>query len=1187
MNRQEAFNEINKIQDDYIDELINLMESPEYAAMKIINFTSATGTGKTKMMSKLINRFPEYYFIVTTLSKGQLHMQIRNALAEDCQQDNFYVYGSADYKINSILDAEDIIGRIPEDTRCIWLRDEGHIKTNRFDELLRDVCYKVINFSATNEYSDIQCNFTQTMMLRTVEQNTGTPEDAIKKLLEIKEAHKGISGYNPCGIFRCVGGNDVIYQNIIDLCEKYNLKYTDISYDDYVMAELCQDDNEYDVIINKFKIVEGIDIRRAHVLYMDNQPKNAATTIQVIGRCRRNALLYRNDIDILSRENQKLLEETRKCYVYYNVKDMSIDTDSTGELYYAFCDHISCESLKCGSTVSVTNGQLPNGLYVLELEGKTGDFNIVQDPETGFNIVEPISEFYEFSEKKFNEYLYTQEYKKDKLTYKKIHIDNVPHLPINNKDTNEPYYKISADDQRAYNTIFPEAVSESVLNYFDFKMENYQNSTIKKTLSSIRVENIIQKHVPKITDKEIADYIRRRQNRENWKKRLQENSLDFSLDFNAYEIKDITSDPYTLKTVPDLMDENSRRYLLYCCMEYLKREQSWHSEMYLSQLLRKKIETICTIILLLKADKDVKLVNAVIFNVFESNINIFQNNINGFYSFAPIQFCYDKNDLISRLHKQAYIKVRKVSGMRVLDKSVPINDVTVKPAHINAYFKAIKDITDSILTVNLSSDDITESIFNYISQTRERLQNNIIDEVYLSYDELFEPVTQEENDALNEGKLQTTWHISKSKFKQYVSYRHNAIINDKESAIIGTDLMQLVKIGKESVWTEMRAVSAKIGTHNKFNQFISNRYYPELKKGKPQLFTGKNNFKFNTKCNAMIGYCVEYYSKYIVYGPTYLGNFLNIALSEFKTKTITDAVVVRACMLKYKDVMQRSYGQKIGRLIRTASAQALVQENYNEFISLVVTLGTRTANYVQKALYLDRPAEDNVDPNLTIRHIAGVADYITTDTILDVKVKNCIDEKCLRQVLAYHYLSTKRSDLHIKKVIVYDATSDRAVVVDIEENRDLTYRASNKDLHKHLGKSAFKEVKNLKKTDINKAVSDVLEDIKKNMQSHSPRTDLWTDEEVELLKEFYLSTKMSELKEIFPNRSEDAIKRKALNLGMRKTSTPSNAWTTEEMEILCKYYPIEGLKVAERLPGRSPDTCRTVANKNGIYMNKQ
>ena len=170
MNKKDAFIEINKLQDEYVDELIKLINSPDYANMKALYFTSATGTGKTKMMSKLVDRLPNYYFIITTLSKGQLNYQVKNSLIEDCHNNNFDVYGSADYRINSKLEANDIINKIPKGTQCIWLRDEGHILTNRYEDLLKDKCFKVINFSATNTHSDIQCNFTQTMMLRTVNQ---------------------------------------------------------------------------------------------------------------------------------------------------------------------------------------------------------------------------------------------------------------------------------------------------------------------------------------------------------------------------------------------------------------------------------------------------------------------------------------------------------------------------------------------------------------------------------------------------------------------------------------------------------------------------------------------------------------------------------------------------------------------------------------------------------------------------------------------------------------------------------------------------------------------------------------------------------------------------------------------------------------------------------------------------------
>ncbi|MBR1470435.1 MAG: hypothetical protein IJ600_02185 [Lachnospiraceae bacterium] len=681
MTKKEVFDEINKTQDEYVDQLIQLINCSDYDSMKTISFTSPTGTGKTKMMANLINHFHDYYFIVTTLSKGQLHKQVRNSLEMDCNQKNYYVYGSADYRINSILDSKDIIRRIPAYTRCIWIRDEGHIKTNRFEELLMKYCYKVINFSATNIHSDIQCNFAHTMMLRTVNQMTGTPADAIKKLCEIKKKHKKVKKYNPCAIIRCIGGKNDIYRDVVDLCKKYKLKYIDITDDPFVMAELCKDDNEYDVIINKYKIVEGIDIRRAHVLYMDNQPNNNMTTIQVIGRCRRNALIYRNDIDIFERENKDLLQATRECFVYYNVNDMKIDTDENGELYYAFCDHISCESLKANTRVYVNNGQLTNGLYVIELKGKTGWYNIKLDKQLGFNIVDPETDFYALERKKFN--------------------------------------------------------------------------------------------------------------------------------------------------------------------------------------------------------------------------------------------------------------------------------------------------------------------------------------------------------SINDG----------SRYKEYTK-----VVNDRESAIIGVDYMMQLNMAytkgsgeHKAGWVESRSVTSKIGMYNKLNSFISKRYKKELKQAKEQYFTGKNELGLDTKCNSMIGYCVEYYSKYLLYGREYLE--VQFEKDGSYNKRLRNFQIVHACMLKYKEMMGISFGSSVVNKIRIMSLDELKKDKHSQFVNTVVELGKRTANYVRKVLYTNSIPRNNIDPNLSIQHITGLADYITEDTILDVKVLNSINERSIRQVLAYHYLSTKRSDIHIKRVIVYDATSDKSVVVNIENEK--------------------------------------------------------------------------------------------------------------------------------------------------------
>lgn len=218
MTREEAFKEINKTQDDYIDQLIQYMNDPATKALKEINFTSPTGTGKTNMMAKLMNRLSDCYFIVTTLSKGQLKDQVKNSFKENCLYDNYTVYGSQDFKINSILTGQDILSLIPEGKVCIWLRDEGHIHTNKYMELLETRCDKIINFSATNtQQAGIICNFTHTMMLRTVNQQTGTPEDAIKKLLEIKAQHSMINSYNPCAIFRLIKGDNNLYIFVRDL----------------------------------------------------------------------------------------------------------------------------------------------------------------------------------------------------------------------------------------------------------------------------------------------------------------------------------------------------------------------------------------------------------------------------------------------------------------------------------------------------------------------------------------------------------------------------------------------------------------------------------------------------------------------------------------------------------------------------------------------------------------------------------------------------------------------------------------------------------------------------------------------------------------------------------------------------------------------------------------------------------
>lgn len=1051
MNKQEAFEEINRTQDEYIDELIALINNPDYEVMKSVNFTSPTGTGKTKMMSKLINRFPDYYFIITTLSRGQLNHQVRADLVEDCEQDNFYVYGSADYRINSKLEANDIIGRIPPNTRCIWLRDEGHIKTNRFDELLKNSCYKVINFSATNEHSDIKCNFTNTMMLRTVNQSCGTPEDAIHKLLEVKEIHKDIKGYNPCAIFRCVGNDTKLQERIVRLCDEYNLKHIDLidSTPDVTIAELCKDDNEYDVIINKFKITEGINIKRAHILYMDNKPNNNATTIQVIGRCRRNALLYRNDIDILAPENSQLLEKTRECFVFYNVEKMKIASDENGELQYAFCDHISCEELKPNTTIEVVNGQLANGLYIMELEGQTGKFEITVDKDTGFNVVSPLTEFYD-TKIKDNNYVYIGTNYSAFDT--KIEVKNISNFPIRTTKSErvfdyslgeskwveepcEPYYYI---DKYYDEKLVSYAVSSDTINAFEHRSNQYL-----KLFTKVFKTNQMGYFPPMPNQEEMKRYV------DAYFKKLRK-----SITFVEWEGRGKIPDQSTSNgkffnwfKIDKRSETLGKNYNYFGSGYYRNPRYAQYNYIAISHIASGMPDYVIQYYSILKYENNPCIET---FDYIVGRLTDFFGWVSSYSDlFSELTFSYDRDCAVAKLFsvfipiifdddKYAELKAksfRKEMPHFALKMKIPYDkELVVNEKTINNGFDKLEEKLKNTVFITTNSAPIKKQLKQEFSATLDNLKHGLIDLVRHDYSMLFEELSEQDKEMHPLLKKQLTYaydEITPSIYEKLLSKMGLSVtVNDRESAIIGVDTMQL--LSDSNTWIEAKAVSNKVGSYTKLNAFLSKKYVKELEQAKSQQFTGKNSFNLDTKCNSCIGYCVEYYSKYLLYGEDYLKDFIGVALQESKTDIVNDGIIIRACMLKYKAMMMLAFGSSVSKIIKGISVQKLVQDEYKYFVGLVKELGTRTAEYVRKNLYDGVEPTNSVDPNLSITHITGLADYITEDTILDVKVKNNIGDKEVRQVLAYHYLSTKRSDLHIKRVIVFDATSGKAVVIPIE-----------------------------------------------------------------------------------------------------------------------------------------------------------
>lgn len=869
MTRVDEFKRINQLQNNYVNDLIAYMTNMENNYMKEVNFTSDTGTGKTNMIALLINKMPECFFVVTSLSKGGLHKQIENKLTELCNHKNYLVYGVADYKSNSKLSDADILNLIPDDKKVIWLRDEGHINTNKWQELLYNKCWKVVNISATNkENSGVKCNFIETAMLRTVYQQNGTPEMALEKLIEIKKQHKAVKGYNPCAIMRVIDHS--ICDRIVNFCKKNSLTYISLIDESHNILKLCEDDNPIDVIINKFKIVEGIDIRRAHVLYMDNEPSNAATTIQVIGRCRRNALLYRNDVDIF--KDKKLFDATKKCYVYYNVANMKIATDETGNLCNAFCNIISCEKLTSGSVVSVTNGELANGLVVAELVGQTGKFKIDVDPDTGFNVVNPASKSYEtqskFIEPKFLGYSKSEIY--SRLTKE----ENI------NWATGEKY--------------ITEGCYLSKWNSFKAESLNLQ----------IDINNILEKN-------------------------------------KLYQIKKSKEGFYVQKYIPHLIS-----------FTYVNKKLS---DIECKFVRDRNIEKIGPFKTKQGAARKCNSLN----KLFDGKVVVYKNYGASLFT------------IVNHLYYHANENYRKPNCSEVYN---------VEPN-------------------KMADTQITVTAISTINDKTHWYEKSTIDEYF------------ETND--------------------FVSY--NKVVNDKEEAILGIDQYKSIKGAEGRInWILDKAVTSKVTKYSKLNTFLRKKYESQINDVTPYLYNGKNNFNFNSKANACLGYCVEYYAKYLVYGEKYLIKQINKAKSESNVTTINDFIIIRACMLKYKENMSLSYGSEVAKLIHTIGVEQLIKDDYAEFVKTVIKFGTRTAAFIKKELYpTATEARQLYDPNLSTNHFSALCDFITKDKIVDIKCTSNITIEHVLQVLAYHYLSTKRDDLDIKELIIFDAVKNKYVRIKI------------------------------------------------------------------------------------------------------------------------------------------------------------
>ncbi|MCQ2976004.1 MAG: DEAD/DEAH box helicase family protein [Bacteroidales bacterium] len=885
MNKNEALKEINITQDFYVDKLISYVEGAEfkYSELKEINFSSPTGTGKTVMMAKLINKLESYFFIITSLSRGQLRYQIEEKLKELCPNKNFLVFGLNEFTKTTKMQALDYLNLIPKNKKIIWIRDEGHIATNRWQEIFRDLSSFIVNFSATNkEDSGIQCNFTHTMMLRTVVQQSGSPEDAISKLLEVKRDHKDVKNYNPCALFRILDSKITNY--VIALCKQKGLRCINITDEDFDMSKLCSDNNEYDVIINKFKITEGIDLRRCHVIYIDNKPGNEATTIQVIGRSRRNALFWRNDIDILDCKNTVLLEKTRLSYVFYNVPEAEVKQNSNGELLMTLCDRISVQSLKTDIDIEVINGQLKNGLYIVELENKTGTFHISIDPETGFNIVNN-SDFYKTVETSINHSILDLSF--SNYNIRKVYFNKTIAEIFEREQIEDESFPL-IDTSRLY--LWEKCqIYERFYKYID-KIEYY----------SVRGEVIVNTFLWKL-------------------KLIEKTGSNFKFD-KFYD--------------PSYFELNNVKTLLSLKMK-LRTKKS---------------------------------------------------------------FCRYPSTVWNLLIK--YLKIKK------LDDFLAYNNKVVSLDELNQIFDLHLTDEEVAWYKNNSKLSVLTSNFDQINVYR-----------FSTYDNSYKNLKFEHRILL----------YKNDQSKIYVPYKK--IVNDKEIATIGPDIFKYTNGG----YFEDSAVTSKITKYCKFNLFIETKFRKILDENKDIYFSVKNDYEFDRRLNSCIGYCVEYFSKILVFGEKPFQKYIDMAKSDVdyfsRNKMPKNIIYIRAAYYCYREEMTKIYGTYMNKLIPSISIDFLIRKNSQKFIQAVEVLGNKVANFVNAEMNIDGK---NYDPNLSVNHISALADYINADTIIDIKCTGYINEKYIKQILSYYYLSTKRSDLHIKKLIVYDAISGKFIKMNMQ-----------------------------------------------------------------------------------------------------------------------------------------------------------
>lgn len=118
------------------------------------------------------------------------------------------------------------------------------------------------------------------------------------------------------------------------------------------------------------------------------------------------------------------------------------------------------------------------------------------------------------------------------------------------------------------------------------------------------------------------------------------------------------------------------------------------------------------------------------------------------------------------------------------------------------------------------------------------------------------------------------------------------------------------------------------------------------------------------------------------------------------------------------------------------------------------------------------------------------------------------------------------------------------------------------------------------------------------------KSNLWSDEEVKIMKQFYPIRTKKEMNELLPNKTDEQLYRKAKNLKLKKmkeVATKSrlemsfevrhgdDLWSDDEKKIVIEHYPKLGSKgvMDDYLPHRSEDSIKRIAYRLGVKRENQ